>query len=86
MLLTPQRESGAVGGGDVLADLGVQVSTNGLGPEDQESAPATAAPEGVLGQGPGIQCLHLAKEGCCLWDLKWLRVTAPSLGPLGGCP
>lgn len=51
----------------------------------RRSAPATAAPEGVSGRGPGIQCLHLAKEGCCLWGPKWLRVTAPSLGPLGSC-
>ena len=35
VLLTPQREPGAVGGGDVLADLGVQVSTDSLCPEDQ---------------------------------------------------
>lgn len=64
----------------MLADLGVQVSTDGLGPEDQVVSSCHSGPS------PAIQCLHLAKEGCCLWGPKWLRVTAPSLGPLGRCP
>ena len=43
-------ESGAVGGGDVLADLGVQVSTDSLCPEDQvvsscHSGPRSQCPE-----------------------------------------
>lgn len=46
VLLTPQRESGAVGGGDVLADLGVQVS---LCPEDQVVSSCHSGPRRHIG-------------------------------------